>query len=32
MSELFCADMFVPGYLVWLAIRLIGLGEEIRIW
>ncbi len=31
MTDLFSADTFVPGYLLWLAIRYVGLGETFRI-
>lgn len=32
MSDLFCADMFVPAYVIWLAIRYFGFHETVRLW
>jgi hypothetical protein len=32
MADLFCVDTFIPGYLAWLAIRLIGFHETVRLW
>ena len=32
MADFFCIETFVPGYLTWLAIRLIGFHETIRLW
>jgi hypothetical protein len=32
MSDLFSIDTFIPGYLIWLAIRLVGFHEAIRLW
>jgi hypothetical protein len=32
MESLFCVDTFIPAYLGWLVIRLVGFHEPIRLW
>ena len=32
MSEMFCIEAFIPGYLIWLFIRAVGFREEFRLW
>jgi hypothetical protein len=32
MASFFCVDTFLPAYLAWLAIRLVGFREAVRLW
>jgi hypothetical protein len=29
---MFCAEVFVSGYLAWMLIRIVGMRERFRVW
>jgi hypothetical protein len=28
----FCAEVLLPGYVIWTMIRVLGFGDHFRIW
>jgi hypothetical protein len=32
MADLFAIETFLPAYMTWLTIRLVGFHEAIRLW
>jgi hypothetical protein len=32
MADYFAIDTFLPAYMAWLMIRLVGFHEAIRVW